>query len=200
MICRTAKIPPVWLIVLAGGLVLSLCAGTALAEDSGNSLVQPNRWPNALWTVGIFAALLAVLSKLAWKPMMKALADREQTVADTIAHAEERLAESNELLAEYRERLTAAENEAQMLIAKARKQAEASSDRIIADARAEATAMTGEAQKEIEQAKRDALNEIYQTTAALASDMAGKIIRREISPADHRRLVEQQLGKLGKKK
>ena len=77
--------------------------------------------------------------------MMKALADREQTVAETIDRAEERLAESNELVAEYRNRIAGAENEAQMLIAKARKQADASSDRIIADARAKATATTSEA-------------------------------------------------------
>ncbi len=185
-----------WMAALAAVAVVLLCAAPAAAEG-GDAITQPDRWRNALWAVGLFAVLVVILRWLAWRPIMKVLQDREDSIAETIADAERRQGESEELLGQYQRRLDAVETEAAALLAKAKAEAEATRDQLLRHARRSATEAMEKVREEIEQAKRAALAEIYQTTAELASEVAGKIIAREVDPADHRRLVIRSLEKLG---
>lgn len=177
-------------LALAWGVLAA--AAPALAEQAEHpSLTQADRWWNALWALGLFAVLLLVLRRFAWKPVMRAVQDREQAIADTLADAERRQREAGEALDEYRQRLTLAETEALSLMEKTRRQAQAESEEILAAARTQAAAEAQRAKDELERARREAMEGLYESTAELAAELAGKIIRREVRPEDHQQLIRE---------
>jgi F-type H+-transporting ATPase subunit b len=165
---------------------------TALAQE-GQSLTQFDRWWNGLWAVGLFIALLALLRTLAWKPLLRVIADREESIRAALREAESQRAESDKLLAEYRARLGAAQEEIAGMAAQAKRDAESARQHILDEARHGASATVAQAQREIGLAKRDSLEEIYRTTADLAASMAQKILAREINPDDHRRMIAESV-------
>jgi len=61
----------------------------------------------------------------------------------------------------------------------------------------ELTQMKERAQAEIRSATEQAVSELYEQTAALATQVAGKILQREISADDQRELVQRSLAELG---
>ena len=83
------------------------------------------------WNTVAFVGLLVVLGKFAWKPMLKAISDREQGIEDSLAKADKMKAD-----------ITAMQNENEALLAKAReeratliKEAKEASEKMIADAK-----------------------------------------------------------------
>lgn len=174
---------------IAAGLAVWLGVSSAALAKEGPSLTQFDRWWNGLWAIVLFAALLAVLRKLAWKPLVRVIADREESIRAALREAETRRGESEKLLAEYQARLETAREEIAAMLAESMRAAEAARQRMLEEARQGAASAVTQAQREIELAKRETLEEIYRTTADLASGMAQKILEREINADDHRRLV-----------
>lgn len=185
-----------WVPLASLAIMVLAVALPALAEEAPGNPTQVDRYINAAWALGVFFVLLAILGRYAWKPVMKALRDREQAIADIVGDAERRGQESEKLLSDYRARLEAVHSEASKMLELARTQAAAAREDILKQAKEAASATVTRAQREIEIAKRDALQQIYQTTAELATAVAGKILHRELKPDDHRRLVTESLEKL----
>jgi len=182
------------------GLTL-LVSGTRLCLASGGE-EQPSLFSgdigNALWTTIIFLLLLLILKRYAWGPMLEALRRREQFIAETIESARKQREEAEHLLQQYREQLEKAQSEAQSIIEQSRRRAEEIRQRLHEQARVEAERMLREARQEIETAKENALRELYDAAADLAVGLAGKILKRELSAEDHRRLIEESLSELSR--
>ncbi len=147
----------------------------------------------AIFTVIIFAILLAVLWKFAWGPISAALDLREKKIADNIAAAEQLNLNAQQMLAEYEAKLNAAREEVRGILDEARRDAEHTGQEIIAKARADAQAETQRGKHEIETATAQALNELAKTSANLAVDLAGRIVSTKLNAADHARLIEEAL-------
>jgi F-type H+-transporting ATPase subunit b len=172
---------------------LWLPASVAMGEEAAPSLTQFDRWYNGLWALALFAALLLLLRKLAWKPLVRVIADREESIRAALREAETRRAESEKLLAEYRGKLETAQQEIAAMLAESMRKAEAARQHMLDDARQGAASAVSQAQREIDLAKRETMEEIYRTTADLAAGIAQKILGREINPDDHRRLVTESV-------
>jgi F-type H+-transporting ATPase subunit b len=170
--------------------------GWAAPAMAGESVIQPNRWYNALWALGLFAAMMVVLGRWGWKPMLRAIKERERMIADTIADAEKMRAQSDELVDKYQAQLDAAAGEIAKMTEQTRAQVEAARQKILAEAQQAAADTTARAREEIERAKRDSLDEIFRTTASLATEVASKVLGREIRQEDHQRLLDEGLRKL----
>lgn len=139
----------------------------------------------------VFLVLVTVTVKFIWPPMVKALDERAQKIADGLAAAErgkQELAEANQRVevelarsrAENQTRLGDVERQAAMLIEEAKKTAEAEKARILAEARAEAD-------QEMQRARETLRGQV----AALAVSGAEQILKREINPAAHAALLSQ---------
>lgn len=152
----------------------------------------------AIFTVLIFALLLAVLWKFAWGPISQALDLREKKIADNIAAAEQCNVEAKRLLAEYEAKLAAAREEVRGIIEEARRDAEHAGQEIVAKARADAQAETQRGKHEIETATAQALDELSRTSANLAVDLAGRIVKSKLTASDHARLIEDALASFPK--
>lgn len=173
---------------------------TGPGAASGHGEAQPDilefKPPLAITTVIVFVALLAVLWRFAWGPLSEALAERERKHEETLRHADEAKAESARLLAEHKRQMDTAAEQVRQMLDEARRQADANAQTIVQKAQAEAEASRERAEREIGSAKDQALNEIWSRTADLAVAVAGRVLSKELSHDDHRRLVDSAVGEL----
>ncbi|MCL6502620.1 MAG: F0F1 ATP synthase subunit B [Pirellulales bacterium] len=147
----------------------------------------------ALWTLVVFLVLLAVLYKFAWGPICQALEARERRIAEQLESAQRINDEARNLLVQYQERLNQAQAEVRAILDEARRDAQHTQQEILARARQDAEAELARARREIEIATAAALEELGRASADLAIELAGKILRAQLSPADHARLIEEAL-------
>jgi F-type H+-transporting ATPase subunit b len=147
----------------------------------------------AIWSLVIFLAVFGILGKYAFKPIAKALDDREQGIAEKIASAQRLNEESQSLLKQYQEKLDASKEEVRQILETARKDAQRTADGIIEKAREAAGLERDRAMKEIDGATTLALQTIAERSATLATNLAGKMIRAEVKPEQHRDLIQVAL-------
>jgi F-type H+-transporting ATPase subunit b len=152
--------------------------------------------PLAIWTLIVFLGLMLVLGKFAWKPLMKALDEREAHLEHVLLDSERARNEAEALVSQHRRELAQAADQVRTLMEQARKEAQASADAILRKAQVEAEAARGRAEREIANARDQALMEIWSKTADLAVSVAGRVLTKELNESDHRRLVEVALGEL----
>ncbi len=174
-------------------------AGEA-SHGGGHGAGQPNileaQAPLAIWTVVVFVVLLTVLGKYAWKPLLKALEAREEHLLHVLHDTEKARNDAERLLVENQKQLANAAEQARAVLEQARRDAEAAADTIVKKAQAEAEASRERAEREIATAKDQALDEIWTKTADLAVSVAGKVLVKELTPDDHRRLLDVAVAQL----
>lgn len=150
-----------------------------------------------LWTIITFVVLLLILWKAAWKPLVEALDSRAERVRGDIEKADKAREEAEALLVEHREMMAKANEEASSIIAKSREEAEKLKDDIVSKAQQESRDVADRARREIEAAKDKALDELKSEIVTLSTDIASKVIVKNISPDDQKDLVNEALKKLG---
>ncbi|MFO0957152.1 MAG: F0F1 ATP synthase subunit B [Isosphaeraceae bacterium] len=165
------------------------------AKAEKPNLFEPKP-PLALATLIVFALLLFVLQKYAWKPLMEALHEREHQLEHTFQEAEKARAETARLLAEQKTQLDAAAGEVRALLDEARQQAQKVRDDMVKTAQQEAESVRKRAEAEIGAARDQALMDIWGQAADLAVSVAGTVVPRELNAGDHRKLVEKALADL----
>src|SRR6478609_8108881 len=105
------------------------------AEGGGSALVSPVVGV-MIWTLIVFGLTLFILWKVAFPRIAEALDKRQRMIEESIDTAETTKREADELLREYRERLSDARGQADEIVARARRTAEAAENETIAEARA----------------------------------------------------------------
>jgi len=159
---------------------------------------QELRFDLALATFLVFLLLVAILTKFAWGPIVAGLARREETIAAQMAEARQAAETARKQLAEYERKLAAATEEARAIMGQARQDAENVKDKIVAEAQAVAQKERERAVADIASAKNEALREIAAKSVSTAVALAGNIIRREVKPEDHERLISESLQQFSK--
>lgn len=147
----------------------------------------------AIFTFIVFLLLVGILWKFAWGPISHGLEKREHHISDQIAAAERANAEAKQLLAQYEQKLASAQDEVRAIIDEARRDATNTQQEILAQARADAAAEMDRAKREVETAKDQALRELAETSANLAVELAGKVIRAQLDSQKHAQLVTEAL-------
>src|SRR5256714_13417906 len=146
-----------------------------------------------IWTLIAFAITLLILRRLAYPRISAALDKRRRAIAESITSAERTRVEADRLLAEYRERLREAREQADDIIARARK----ASDKVQDDAKVEANQKREElmeqTRRDIEQETRRAIEQIRREVADLTVIATEKVTRKSLDDDDHRRLIDEAL-------
>jgi F-type H+-transporting ATPase subunit b len=188
------------LFTLAAGALLALAqAAPGLAQEHGEAVGGPfeGNLGVALWTLIIFAIVIFVLGKFAWGPILGGLQAREKFIRESLETAKRDREAAEARLKEYTDRLVHARSEATAIVDEARRDADVVKRRIEEEAQAEANRTIERAKREIGIAKETALSELYSVTAKLTTDIASKILGREVQPADHDRLIRDSIAELG---
>lgn len=132
------------------------------------------------WQTVTFLAVLFFLSKYAWKPIMKALKERETSIDSALLSAEEARKEMARLKGDNERLLDEARLEKDKMLKTAQKTAEDIVNQAKDAASVEANKLIANAQQIIQQEKHAALAEIKQQVANLSLEIAEKILRREL--------------------
>ncbi len=151
-----------------------------------------------IWTWVTFFIVLSVLATKAWRPMINALEQREQRIREALSKAEKAREESEALNEKVEAQLQVSRKEAQQILADARTAAEKLRAELEADAHKKAKSLLTSAQEQINAEKERALREIRSTVVDLSVSIAGKLIERNISSDDNRRLAEESISQIGK--
>ena len=133
------------------------------------------------WQTLLFVGLLLLLAKYAWKPILSAVEERENTIKDSLEAAEKAKADMEAVQADNKRILKEARAERDALLAEAKK----TSTQIVNDAKeaaqAEADKIAAAAQETIQQEKNAAINDIKAQVAELSVDIAQKVLQGELS-------------------
>lgn len=154
---------------------------------------------NAVWTTAVFVGLLFVLGKFAWDPILQNLQAREDFIRNSLEDAKKDREAAEGRLKEYEERLNEARAEATAIVEEGHRDAEVAAARIKEESQAEAEKMIQRAKREIELAGDAALKEFFERSGKLATEMAGRIVEREINADDHNKLIEQAIEEIGRR-
>jgi F-type H+-transporting ATPase subunit b len=154
------------------------------------------RYDLGIYTFIVFIALLVILGKFAWGPMMRGLDEREAHLRKIHDDAEAARAESQRALADVQARLAKANEEVRAMLDEARRDAQVVKDQMKADAAGEIQAERDRIRRDIEMARDQALQQIYQQAVQLAALVSTKAVKRELTPADHTRLLDEALSDL----
>jgi F-type H+-transporting ATPase subunit b len=166
-----------------------------LASSSGSFLISPNVGL-MVWTLLLFGISLYVLSKLAFPRISAALDKRQHAIEDSIDSAERIRVEADAVLADYRERLKEARQQAEDIIERARKAAETHERDASEEAKAKREQMMEQTRRDIETETRRAIQEIRREVADLTVLATEKVTRKTLTEEDQRRLVEDALSEL----
>ena len=153
---------------------------------------------NALWTLIIFALVVFILGKFAWGPILGVFQKREEFIRESLEQARKDREAAEATLKEYTEKLHAAKLEATAIVDEGRRDAEAVKRKVEEEAKSEADAIIARARREIGIATDTAVKELYDLTGKLATDVAARIIRKELDPREHERLIAESVEELSR--
>ena len=134
-----------------------------------------------IWMTLTFLTVLFLLSKFAWKPILKMISDREKTIEDALLSAENAKKEMARLTANNESLLREAQAERDAMLKIARE----TKDQIINEARAKATTeaerLIAIARESINNEKMAAVTELKNQVAQLSLQVAEKLVKQQLS-------------------
>lgn len=174
-----------------------LTAGAALPAraQEGGGLLDVNLGLT-FWTLVIFLIVLAVLARYAYPPILGAVEAREQRLRELTEAAERDRAAAAELVEQNRQELQETRERIQQALDDSRSAAEKIREEMLAEARDEQAEIAARARREIDQAQRRATVAVREEAVDVAIAAAEKLLRRNLTPDDNRRLVQEYLGDL----
>jgi F-type H+-transporting ATPase subunit b len=170
-------------------------AALPLASSSGSFLVSP-ALGLMIWTLIVFGVTMYVLSRAALPRIGAELDKRAKAIRDNIEAAERQRREADELLADYRERLKVARDQADEIVARARKASEAALAEAAAAGRERREELIAAARRDIELETKRSLERIRTEVADLTVLATEKVTRKSLDEDDHRRLIEEALSEV----
>ena len=164
-------------------------------EEGGSFLVSPELGL-MIWTLGLFLFMMFVLSRTAFPRIGEALEKRANAIRENIEASERQRQDADRLLEEYRQRLTEAREQAEDILARARRAAEAAEAQAASEGRAKREELVAAARKDIEAETRRSLERIRREVADLTVLATEKVTRKTLDSEDHRRLIEEALAEV----
>jgi F-type H+-transporting ATPase subunit b len=179
------------------GYIVPLAAEAAEhGEESGGSFLVSPGLGLMIWTLVLFGITMWVLSKVAFPKIQEALDKRAETIAESINAAERQRKESDELLSEYRSRLSEAREQADDIMARARKAAETAEAEATTAGKEKREELVEAAKRDIEAETRRSLDQIRQEIADLTVLATERVTRKSLNDEDQKRLVEDALSEV----
>lgn len=178
-------------------VTLMMGAAAAIGSEGGEKTsLFTGDLGNIFWSLVTFFAVLFVLGKFAWKPILGALQQREEFIRSSLEQAKQDREAAESSLKGYEAKLASARQEATEIVAEGRRDAEAVKRKIEQDAKESTAAMLERAKREIGIATDTAIKELYEVTGTLATNIASRIISKELDASDHERLIAESIREL----
>lgn len=181
---------------LAGAVVAALVPTALAAAEDGPGLFDVNLGLS-LWTVVIFLALLFMLRRFAWGPILGMVEERETRIRSALDESAAAQNEARKLLEEHKAQLADARRQAGEIVAEGK----AAGDRVRKDieekARDEAQQILESARREIARERDEAIAQLRKESVDLALAAAAKLMQERMDDSKDRELVMDYLSGLG---
>ncbi|GJM62205.1 MULTISPECIES: F0F1 ATP synthase subunit B [Persicobacter] len=150
-----------------------------------------------IWQLLVFIALMFILTKYAWKPILNAVKSREAAIEDALHAADKAREDMKNLQADNAKLIEEARKEREKIVSAA----QSAANKVKEDAKAEAQLITdkmiADAQASIEAEKRAALAEVKNQVAEFSVEIAEMVLRKELSsPQAQKELVDSYMADL----
>ena len=136
------------------------------------------------WTTIIFLVFFFILAKFAWKPILHAVKEREASINDALALAENARKEMQNLTADNERILKEARNEREELLKDARSIREGMIETAKGEAQNEAEKIINKAKESIESEKLAAIADLKKQVAELSIGIAEKLMKDQLASKD----------------
>jgi F-type H+-transporting ATPase subunit b len=143
--------------------------------------------------LALFALVLFLLSRFAFKPVLGAIEDRQRKIDESLDAAQTAAGSVEENRRKAEESLREASAQAQEILSRANKAAAEVREQATADAKAQADAIVEKARAEIERERSAAVAELRAQVVDLALLAAGKVIEANLDDERNRRLVQETI-------
>lgn len=134
-----------------------------------------------IWQAVVFLALFFLLAKLAWKPILGSLKEREESIQQALDSAEQAKKEMASLKADNEKLLREAREERDKILKEAREAANRLHDQAQADAKKNADKLIDDAKAVIQTEKNAALRDVKAQVAAFSLEVAEKLIKKNLA-------------------
>ncbi len=151
-----------------------------------------------IWVVVTFIVLLFILKKVAWKPILNALENREAVIRESLEKAEKANEEAQKVLEENQANLQKAEEESKKIINQSRDYAEKLKEQLLQDGKEQAKKIIDDATAEIERKKEAAFEELKTQAAELAIQAAEKIMNANLNKETQKKIADKFIGEITK--
>ncbi|NJD20042.1 MAG: F0F1 ATP synthase subunit B [Gemmatimonadetes bacterium] len=180
------------LVVLA--LIMAVTpAALHAAEGAGTTPLFTVNLGTTVWTTLVFFALLGILWKFAWGPILAAVDAREKAIQSALDEAARQNQDAARILEEHRRQLAEARRQASDLLAEGKVAGEKVKKEIEEKARTEAQAMVERAKHEIGRERDAALDLLRRESVDLALAAAARLVQEKMDPTKDRQYVERFL-------
>lgn len=144
-----------------------------------------------IWQLIVFVALVFLLSKLAWKPIINSLKEREDSIQNALNTAERARAEMAQLKSDNEKLLKEAREERDKMLKEAREVANRMKDEAQTDAKKAADKILAEARAAINVEKEAAMRDVKAQVALFSLEVAEKLMKKNLSSdKEQKNLVE----------
>ena len=140
---------------------------------------------------------LFIFKKFFWNKILAILDQRSQAADQEISDAKAAHAEADAIKATYERNMKQAQEKADGILANAQKTATLRSEEIIGQAQAAAAQIKSKASADIALEKKKAINDAKNEISGLAMAIAGKVVERELNPADQAGMIDRFIDELG---
>lgn len=177
-------------------LVLALASPVWAAGGEGESNIFAGDIGNVLWTLLTFGLVLVVLGKFVWGPLVEMIQKREAFIRESLETAKRDREAAEARLKEFEERLAEARAEASALVEEGRRDAEATKKRIVEEAQEAAAKERERSLRDISIARETAVKDLYELSGKMATEIAGRIVAKELDPEAHQALIAQAISEI----
>ena len=145
------------------------------------------------WQSMIFIGLIFLLRKYAWGPILSAVNERETSIKDALASAEAARKEMETLQTDNQRILKEARAEKEVMLKEARNTRADLINTAKEEAKVEAEKILIQAQEAIQNEKRAAISELKEQVASIATNIAEKVLQKELESNDKQEQLISQL-------
>ena len=147
-----------------------------------------------------FLILVVVLRAVAYKPIVKMLKDREDTIAASLKKADDDAAKAEAALKEYQDQLANARTKAQDIVDKAEKRAQEDHEAFVQATQKEIARMKEAAEQQIQRERQQAVEQLKGEMITLSLAAASKIVSKNMDADENEKLIGEFIDQLDKDK
>ncbi len=182
-------------------LVLAITTPVLAAEHGGadeeNKFSLFGGYPGEyIWALIWFAALLVVLWKFAWKPLLAGLTNRQEHIEKQITDAEKSKTEAKKVLEEYGAKLADAERQGRDIISARTQQAEQQAKEVSKQNQKDIEQMKVRAESELQRERIEAEDDLWNQAGDIVRKLGEEVFGKSLDGEDNQKLIDEAINRL----